>query len=102
MKSYSDEKCLRCEGTMQCLGSQYIQLGKASFWGGTWGNVLAGALEVNVLVCSECGKIEFYQFDDRKREIPEELPFEKCSKCGEEHNTGLAMCPACIMRKFGV
>ena len=102
MKISSEDKCLRCNGNMQCAGSQFIQLGKTSAWFGSWGNLLAGALEVNVYVCSECGKIEFYQYDDSKRDIPKELPNEKCPKCGEEHNTGLAMCPKCVTAKYGV
>jgi len=86
---------------MQYTGSQYIQLRKTSFvLGGTLSNLIAGALEVEIYTCAECGKLEFYQYDDSKREIQKELPFEKCPKCGDEHNTGLAMCPKCVTAKY--
>ena len=60
MSTVSRERCLRCAGKMECRGREQIQLGKHGFFLGNLGNLMAGALEVEVFTCEGCGKIEFY------------------------------------------
>ncbi|MCL2617555.1 MAG: hypothetical protein FWD98_00735 [Defluviitaleaceae bacterium] len=60
MNGVSRENCLRCEGTMLSRGCEQIQLGKTGWFMGSWGNLIAGALEVEVFACGKCGKMEFY------------------------------------------
>ena len=54
------EQCLRCAGQMQSRGAEQIQLGKTGFLFGSLGNLMSGALEVELFTCTNCGKIEFY------------------------------------------
>ena len=60
MNNISRERCLRCSGNMQSRGVEEIQLGKTGFFLGSLGNLLAGALEVELYTCQGCGKIELY------------------------------------------
>ena len=61
METNSRERCIRCLGKMEHIGREEIQLGKAGFFLGSLGHLMSGALEVEVFVCSECAKIEFYR-----------------------------------------
>ena len=54
------DRCLRCVGVMQFRGSEQIQLGKTGWFLGSLGNLMSGALEVNMYTCQSCGKIELY------------------------------------------
>ena len=47
--------CLRCGEKMQLIRREYLQLGKAGVFSGDWGNRLAGALDVDILGCPNCG-----------------------------------------------
>lgn len=58
-----DLSCLRCGEKMQLIRREFIQLGKAGVFSGDWGNLLAGALDVDILGCPNCGKLEFYRAD---------------------------------------
>ena len=51
-----DLSCLRCGEKMQLIRREFIQLGKAGVFSGDWGNRLAGALDVDILGCPNCGK----------------------------------------------
>jgi hypothetical protein len=55
--------CLRCDGQMESLGVQKIQLGKSGFFLGDLPNILAGALTVEIFKCNKCGKIELYSVE---------------------------------------
>jgi predicted nucleic-acid-binding Zn-ribbon protein len=101
-------QCLRCDGTMQFKGSEYIQLGKIGLLGGNWGQLMAGTLVVDIHECSACGKIELYQHNapGSKAVADDEIPAEaaattKCKKCGEEYLASIKMCPGCILIKYG-
>ena len=56
-------KCLRCGGEMELIRKEYLQLGKTGWFIGDWGNLLAGALWVNIMACPRCGKLEFFRGD---------------------------------------
>jgi len=60
MEDVIQNQCLRCTGEMQRIGIREIQLGRVGFFLGTLPNLLSGSLEVEIHVCSKCGKIEFY------------------------------------------
>ena len=51
--------CLRCSRDMVFLRREHLQLGKTGLFTGDWGNLLAGALDVAILQCPGCGKLEF-------------------------------------------
>ena len=59
-----DIMCLRCNTHMSHIKQDYIQLGKAVFGSSgisTNSQALAGALLVDIYVCGECGKLEFFR-----------------------------------------
>lgn len=90
--------CLRCGQTMKFLMRENLQLGKTGWITGDWGNLLAGALDVAILQCPGCGKLEFFQWDvfEEKEEGPEgELAQVTCPNCGVRYDFDYPKCPVC-------
>ena len=83
--------CLRCNRAMEHAGESKLQLGEMGWFSGHWPNLLAGALEVDIYVCPECGKIEFFQ----PQEDEERIAKRECPKCGEKHDWDYPKCPFC-------
>lgn len=52
--------CLRCGGEMLDLGSMKLKLGEETFFFSDWNRLASGSLDVQVLRCEDCGKVEFY------------------------------------------
>ena len=104
------ELCLRCGGKMVSKGVEKIQLGQTTFMGGMWSNWLAGALAVEIYVCSGCGKIEFYNHGSARLKDAEtcteddiiggedETPQRSCPQCGGTHDFDYPRCPYCKYR----
>lgn len=86
-------KCVRCEGEMSFVMREKLQLGQTGVILGDLPNLIAGALLVNIYVCSECGKVEFYMAEPDLRD--EALPQKKCPRCGTYHDFDYPKCPAC-------
>ena len=55
--------CLRCGGEMHLMKRERLQLGKTGWLLGDLDNLLAGALDVDILCCPQCGKLEFFRGD---------------------------------------
>ncbi len=55
--------CLRCGTPMVFKGCKELQMGKTGLITGHWSNILSGSLELNVYLCPNCGKVEFYDPD---------------------------------------
>ena len=108
------KKCLRCDARMQFGMQQKFQLGQAGLIFGAWPNLLAGALELEVWFCPDCGKAEFFVPGTGKREAEPEfdfvgsmvsegidsismdgMPQKKCPTCGREHDFDYPKCPYC-------
>ena len=51
----SDFNCLRCGTPMHFAGQHRLQLGKTSWLLGDLPNLVAGALDVSIMVCPACG-----------------------------------------------
>ena len=107
-------RCGNCGGQPKFLKREKIQLGQTGFFSGDWGNILAGALEVEIYCCPGCGKIEFYQPREQFAEpevFDEDLPPEsnqgivgvsrdgipqvRCRACGKTHDFDYHHCPYC-------
>ena len=108
-------KCLRCGAKMKFAMQQKFQMGEAGFLTGDWPHILAGALELEVWFCPDCGKAEFFVPGSGSRpEKQEEWEFEdsmvneginsvdrngmpqrKCPTCGREHDFDYPKCPYC-------
>ena len=55
--------CLRCGTPMDFKGCKELQMGRTGLITGLWSNILSGSLELNVYLCPNCGKVEFYDPD---------------------------------------
>lgn len=83
--------CLRCEKEMRYVGREELQLGKTGWILGDLPNLFAGAMKVDIYVCPECKKIEFFIAE----ELESELPQKECPKCGKKHDFDYPKCPFC-------
>ena len=89
----NDMKCLRCGETMRYIKTENLQLGKTGWVLGDLPNLWAGAMEVCIYSCPNCGKLEFYLAESESFE--EELPQKQCPKCGKMHDFDYPHCPFC-------
>jgi hypothetical protein len=92
MQRVSKSQCLRCSGTMQAIGVEKVQLGQTGLLTGMWRNIFAGSLEVDIHICSDCGKVEFYSthcIGDN------DLPKVTCPQCDSVHDFDFPKCPSC-------
>lgn len=98
-------RCLRCGHTMELWRREKLQLGQTGWITGEWGNLLAGALPVDIWLCPHCGKLEFYT-DCGPREAKDNEPQTwcdtgegiaqiQCPHCGAWHDMDDARCPHC-------
>ena len=89
-------KCLRCDVAMKFFKRENVQLGKTGWFIGDWGNLLAGALDVAIFACPECGKLELFR-GDYYEEQEEQGGIAKtiCHNCGTQHELDDPKCPRC-------
>ena len=109
-----DLVCLRCGAQMSFLKTEKLQLGEAgtTLMGGIYSNIVAGALEVDIYLCPDCGKLEFFRpggkalFARAQEEkapqtgafgLPPEkkISVVKCDACGAMHSAEDPACPGC-------
>ncbi len=83
--------CLRCGVEMRYVKREKIQLGETGWILGDLPNLFAGAMAVDIYVCPDCGKIEFFS----AQAVEEELPKKQCPKCGKSHDFDYPKCPFC-------
>lgn len=83
--------CLRCDIPMRYIRTEKLQLGQTGWLLGDLPNLLAGALEVELYTCPNCGKLEFFLAEDKQEEIPQ----IKCPRCGKMHDFDYPKCPFC-------
>lgn len=87
-------KCLRCGSKMQYCGTHDIQLGRTGWFLGDLPNLIAGALEVDIYVCSKCNKLELFN-KSSEEENESGLLQKKCPKCGKMQDFDYPKCPYC-------
>ena len=83
--------CLRCGHKTNHIKTESLQLGQTGWILGDLPNLLAGALEVEIYHCPNCGKLEFFSVD----EAEESLPQKQCPNCGKTHDFDFPKCPSC-------
>ena len=92
-------KCLRCNGDMNCLGREKVQLGEAGLLFRDLPHLLAGALELEIYTCADCGNVEFFRPKLTKGELSgyshKDIPQKQCPNCGETHDFDYPKCPYC-------
>ena len=78
--------CLRCGTAMQFVGQHKLQLGKTSWLFGDLPNLMAGALEVSIMACPACGKLEFFTGGAvRHGGFRHDFDYPKCPLCGHTY-----------------
>jgi len=85
------EQCLRCDGKMSFIGTEKIQLGQTGLLLGMWSNILAGAMETEIYICSGCNKVEFYAAEVAGGNLPQKI----CPGCSGTHDFDYPKCPHC-------
>ncbi len=83
--------CLRCGCEINRIKRQKLPLGQTGWILGDLPNLFAGAMEVDIYSCPDCGKIEFFLADAEE----EGLPQKRCPKCGKQHDFDYPRCPFC-------
>lgn len=73
-------------------------MGETGWLLGDLPNLLAGAMEVDVYTCPQCGSIEFFQTDHTPGE---EIPQVQCPHCGKKHDCDYPKCPWCKYDYYG-
>lgn len=83
--------CPICREPMVFAGEETLQLGSAGLLTGIWSNIVSGGLSVEIYVCPNCGKMEFFS------QIPEEPAIAKinCSACSKSYDADFPRCPHC-------
>ncbi len=94
----NDLSCLRCNGFMQHIQNEKLQLGQTGWILGDLPNLFAGAMEVSIYTCPKCGKIEFFQTDNNE---DEHIAQKKCPRCGKRHDFDYPKCPFCKFDYYG-
>ena len=84
--------CLRCNNKMHYVRREKLQLGETGWFLGDLPNLIAGAMEVEIYICTGCGKIEFFLAD---RGGEDGTPQKKCPNCGKTHDFDYPKCPFC-------
>jgi len=92
--------CLRCGTEMELLKQERLQLGKAGWFLGDLDNLMAGALDVDILGCPECGKLEFFRgnWSGLKEQEEDSIAQIRCDQCGRLHDMDDPKCPFCGTR----
>lgn len=97
--------CLRCSAEMDCLGREKLQLGEAGWILGDLPHLIAGALELEIYACPQCGKVELFRPKLTKGELSgyshKDIPQKQCPKCGESHDFDYPKCPYCHFDYYG-
>ncbi len=65
-KRVSDKKCLRCDGRMLNYGPITVKLGEETCFMSDINRLMSGSLDLEILRCENCGKVEFFIPDDTK------------------------------------
>ena len=92
----SDFNCLRCGTPMHFAGQHRLQLGKTSWLLGDLSNLVAGALDVSIMVCPACGKLEFFSGGvPQSSGNDSDLHQRACPACGFRHDFDYPKCPLC-------
>ena len=92
------KKCSNCGNWLRFVKREYVQLGKTGWVYGDIPNLLAGALDVEIWCCGECGKLEFYRAKDSGYDADFEtdhIAQTTCPACGTNHDLDDPKCPFC-------
>ena len=82
-------QCTRCGEALVLFGKEELQLGSAGWLTGNLGNLVSGALPVEIYLCPACRKVELYCQENNP-------PKKYCGSCGQKISVfARETCPAC-------
>lgn len=88
--------CLRCGAQMYLIKQEHLQLGKTGYLLGNLDNLVAGALDVDILCCPSCGKLEFFRGGWSEQDEGENTIAKlTCPRCGRSYEMDDPKCPFC-------
>lgn len=94
----SEKKCTACGVELRFMKRERLQLGQTTFLLGDWGNLWAGAQEVELWVCPQCRKLELYVPEDAEDDALDSrdgIAQTVCPACGTRHDLDDPRCPNC-------
>ena len=80
---------------MRFLTQEKFQMGEHGFFTGDLSHLIHGALELEVYICPQCGKMEFYAPEKTAGHSLEDLPQKQCPRCGKRYDFDYPKCPYC-------
>ncbi|MBE6636607.1 MAG: hypothetical protein E7618_02250 [Ruminococcaceae bacterium] len=91
--------CLRCGGTVRFWRRERIQLGKQGWLLGDLPHLLAGAITLNIFLCEDCRRCEFYIAEEDEEETHSDadtgIAQITCPVCGHRYDIDYPKCPCC-------
>lgn len=99
-----EKRCTACGSGLRFFSREKFQLGQTGWLLGSLSNLLAGAMEIAVWTCPNCGKVELYwpegqALPDKAEE--NHIAQIKCPFCGQDHDLDDVWCPHCDRRLDG-
>lgn len=90
-------RCLRCGRPMELFRREHLQMGKTGWILGDLDNLLSGGLDVDILACPACGKLEFFQGGWSEVSDSETAGIARieCPSCGHSYEMDSPKCPFC-------
>lgn len=88
-----ERKCLQCSIPLERIGCDTIQLGKASLPLGSLPHLVAGGLDVLIMACPQCGRIELFR--PTEEDLHQDTTMILCPACKEKSRLGTRRCPKC-------
>ena len=84
--------CLRCGTEMVRLGVHTFQLGRETLFFDS--HLLEGGLDLEIIGCPSCGKVELFSDETRKWAAEYECPI-----CHAKYPMDAERCPKCLTRR---
>lgn len=81
--------CSHCQVELLSQGNVTLQMGNANVLFPNMSNIMAGSLELELKVCPQCGKVEFYTGKGQP------TGNVRCPSCGSVHEADRKRCNRC-------
>lgn len=88
-----ERNCLQCGVPLERIACETIQLGKTDWFFGDLPNLISGGLDVLIMACPQCGRIELFRPTEEDRTADKLMV--TCLKCGKKSTLGTRCCPDC-------
>ena len=89
----TERKCLQCGEPLERITCDTIQLGQTDWLLGDLPNLVAGGLDVLIMTCPQCGRIELFRPTEEDKQPQGGMV--TCPQCGKKCRIGTRRCPEC-------